>query len=130
MSSPLWIGPRSYPAGPGLVAISRSSATLRSLALYVALFVLAAAGAGDAGSRDGSIAAFLAIMAAFCLTDQTRWQPWVFQYSLLLADHGAASWNGADAGGEKRALNILRLIVAFTYIYSGLQKINLNFMDE
>ncbi|MGZ3329130.1 MAG: hypothetical protein ACXU85_18410, partial [Xanthobacteraceae bacterium] len=29
-----------------------------------------------------------------------------------------------------RTLNILRLIVAFTYIYSGLQKINLNFMEN
>ena len=35
---------------------------------------------------------------------------------------------GAD--GEKRALNIARLIVAFTYVYSGLQKMNLNFVDE
>ena len=42
----------------------------------------------------------------------------------------AHSWNGADADGERRTLNILRLIVAFTYIYSGLQKINLNFMEN
>jgi hypothetical protein len=36
----------------------------------------------------------------------------------------------ADVDGEKRTLNIIRLIVAFTYIYSGLQKLNLNFMEN
>ena len=55
-----------------------------ALGLYVALFVLAAVAL--VAPRPGwFIAAFLAIMAVFCLADQTRWQPWVFQYSFLLA---------------------------------------------
>ena len=124
MSSPLWIGPRSYPPVPVwsfVPPIDRSVA----VGLYLALFALAAL-ALAARQWRWFIAVFLAIIAAFCLADQTRWQPWVFQYSFLLAAVALHGWNGAD--GEKGALNIARLIVAFTYIYSGLQKMNLNFV--
>jgi uncharacterized membrane protein YphA (DoxX/SURF4 family) len=128
MSRPLWIGPRSFPLAPvsSLLPVIGDAV---APGFYVALFVLAAA-ALVAPKPGWPIAGFLAVMAVFCLTDQTRWQPWVFQYSLLLGVLALHSWNGADADGEKRTLNILRLIIAFTYIYSGLQKINLNFMEN
>jgi hypothetical protein len=121
MSSPLWIGPRTYPPAPvsSLVpAFDRSVA----IGFYLALFVLAVV----ARESRWFIAGFLAIIAVFCLADQTRWQPWVFQYSFLLVAVALYSSNGVD--GERRALNIARLIVAFTYIYSGLQKLNPNFV--
>lgn len=126
MSSPLWIGPRSYPPVPVwsfVPPIDRGAA----VGLYLALFALAAPALVMRQSR-WFIAAFLAIIAAFCLMDQTRWQPWVFQYSLLLTAVALHGSNGAD--GAKRALNIARLIVAFTYIYSGLQKMNPNFVTN
>lgn len=128
MSRALWVGPRSFPLAP-VSSLFPVIGDAVALDLYVALFVLAAV-ALVAPKPGWPIAGFLAIIAAFCLTDQTRWQPWVFQYSLLLGIMAAHSWNGADADGERRTLNILRLIVAFTYIYSGLQKINLNFMEN
>jgi hypothetical protein len=126
MSRPLWIGPRSYPPAPVSSLFPAVDGGV-ALGLYLALFVLAAVAL--AASRPGwFIAAFLAIMATFCLADQTRWQPWVFQYSFLLAAVALYAGNGAD--GERRALNIARLIVAFTYIFSGLQKANLNFVEN
>jgi len=128
MSSALWIGPRTYPLAPVssmLPVIDEAAAR----GLYAALFVLAVI-ALVAPKPRWFIAAFLAVMAVFCLTDQTRWQPWVFQYSFLLAALTLHSWNGADAEGAGRTLNIIRLIVASTYIYSGLQKINPNFVEN
>jgi hypothetical protein len=128
MSRALWIGPRSYP----LVPVSSMFPVIDGAvaqALYIALFVLAAV-ALVAPKPRWPIAGFLAVMAAFCLMDQTRWQPWVFQYSFLLAATALYSWDRADADGAKRTLNIARLIVAGTYVYSGLQKINLNFMEN
>jgi DoxX. len=128
MSGALWIGPRSYPLTP-LSSLFPVIGDTVALVLYVALFVLA--GIALVAPKPGwPIAAFLAVMAAFCLMDQTRWQPWVFQCSFLLAAIALNSGNGADADGDKRALNIARLIVAFTYVYSGLQKLNLNFMEN
>jgi len=72
------------------------------------------------------IAGFLIIMIVFCLADQTRWQPWVFQYSFLLAVVGP----GAAPVDDLRTLNLARLVIVFTYVFSGLQKINLNFMEH
>jgi hypothetical protein len=68
------------------------------------------------------------IVAIFCLADQTRWQPWVFQYSFLLAAIAIGLADRKGHAGEERALDLCRLIVGFTYIFSGLQKINANFM--
>lgn len=128
MSGPLWIGPRSYPLAPvSSVLPVIEGAVARGL--YAALFVLAAI-ALLAPRPRWFIAAFLAVMAVFCLTDQTRWQPWVFQYSFLLAAIALHSWNAGDAAGARRTLNIIRLIVASTYVYSGLQKINPNFVEN
>ena len=100
-----------------------------ALGLYVAFFLLAAIALVVPNPR-WFIAALLAVIAAFYLTDQTRWQPWVFQYSFLLAAVALYSWNSADVDGERRSLNIARLIVASSYIFSGLQKMNLNFVEN
>jgi hypothetical protein len=123
MSPSLWIAPRSYPLAPVSSLVPMIDGAL-ARGLYFALFLLAAVALLVPKPR-WSIAAFLAVIAAFCLADQTRWQPWVFQYSCLLAVIALYAGNGAD--GQTRALNIARLIVAFTYIFSGLQKINFNF---
>jgi hypothetical protein len=123
MSSALWIGPRSFPLVP--VVTSAEIEGNAAMVLYGALFALAAA-ALIARSPRWFIAAFLGIMLVFCLGDQTRWQPWVFQYSLLMAVIALAPFDGQT--DQQRAINLGRLIVAFTYIFSGLQKLNSNFM--
>jgi uncharacterized membrane protein YphA (DoxX/SURF4 family) len=108
-----------FPVINGVVAIG----------LYAVLFVLAAI-AVVARRPRWLLAAFLAVIGVFCIADQTRWQPWVFQYSFLLAAVAAYSRKRSDVDGEKQALDIARLIVASTYIFSGLQKINRNFMEN
>jgi hypothetical protein len=127
MSPALWIGPRSYPLAP----VSSMFPVIDGVVargLYVALFAFAAM-ALVAPKPRWLIAVFLAVVAVFCLTDQTRWQPWVFQYSFLLAAIALYPRNDA-AGSQQGALNLARLIVGSTYIFSGLQKINLNFMTN
>jgi uncharacterized membrane protein YphA (DoxX/SURF4 family) len=99
------------------------------LLLYVALFVLAGAILVSARPQK-FIFWFLGIVVVFCLLDQTRWQPWVYQYGFLLAALAQFSWNSDDVEGRERALNVARLIVATTYIFSGLQKLNLNFINN
>ena len=54
----------------------------------------------------------------------------VFQYSFLLATLALFSWSSGDIDGQQRTLNIARLIIASTYIFSGLQKMNLNFIEN
>jgi len=127
MSSRLWIGPRTYPPAPVLNFLP-PSVYPADLFLYVALFVLAGAILVSARPQK-FIFAFLGVVIVFCLLDQTRWQPWVFQYGFLLAALALFSWDSDDVDGRERALNVARLIVATTYIFSGLQKLNLNFIN-
>jgi uncharacterized membrane protein YphA (DoxX/SURF4 family) len=128
LSSRLWIGPRSYPQA-SVFGTSSVIDGFVAYALFAALFVFAALALISPQPRR-FIAAFLAIIAVFCFFDQTRWQPWVFQYSFLLAALALFSWNSDDVDGQARTLNIARLIIASTYVFSGLQKINLNFMEN
>ena len=128
MSSRLWIGPRSYPPAPVFGTLPVIEGPI-AYGLFAALFVFAAA-ALISPKPQKFIAAFLAIIAVLCFFDQTRWQPWVFQYSFLLATLALFSWNSGDIDGQRRTLNIARLIIASTYIFSGLQKMNLNFIEN
>jgi predicted DCC family thiol-disulfide oxidoreductase YuxK len=128
MSPHLWIGPRSYPLAPVFDFLSQAVHPA-DYVLFAVLFALAAV-VVVSPTPQKFIAAFLAIIVVFCLFDQTRWQPWVFLYSFLLVTLALFSWNSDDVAGRNRAFNIARLIVAGTYLFSGLQKINLNFVEN
>ena len=128
MSSRLWIGPRTYPLAPTLSFLPSSIYPV-DLFLYVALFFLAGAILISARPQK-FIFLFLGIIFVFCLLDQTRWQPWIYQFGFLLAALAAFSWDSDDVEGREQALNIARLIVATTYVFSGLQKLNLNFINQ
>lgn len=62
------------------------------------------------------------------LFDQSRLQPWLYQYLMMLA--AVAMYDGlAWHDGERHpALNACRLMVVCIYIWSGLQKANADFM--
>ncbi len=127
MSSRLWTGPRSYPFAPVLDVLP-SLNTWLATAMYGGQFVLLL-GMILSAKPQRYIAGVLALLAVFCVFDQTRWQPWVFQYAFLLGAMALFSWDDADKKGLARTLNIARLIVAATYVYSGLQKFNLSFAE-
>ena len=127
MSSHLWVGPRSYPAIPVFTLLPAIDGLVADC-LFAVIFVLSAA-ILIAPRPQRLITALLAIIGVFCLLDQTRWQPWVFQYSVLLATLALFSWKGDDTCGQKQTLNIARLVIASTYVLSGLQKLNSNFID-
>lgn len=127
LSAHLWIGPRSYPSVPIIGALPALDGIAAQI-LFAALMVLAVAILAAPRPRL-FIAAFAAVVAVFCAFDQTRWQPWVFQYEFLLVALAAFSWDRDDVAGRDRTLNIARLVIACTYVFSGLQKLNANFID-
>jgi hypothetical protein len=128
MSPHLWIGPRSYPLAPIFDFLPPAVHPVDDV-LFAVLFALA--GAILVAPRPQKfMGAFLAVIVIFCLLDQTRWQPWVFLYGFLLATLALFSWDSEDAAGRNRALDIARLIMTGTYLFSGLQKINQNFMQN
>lgn len=73
---------------------------------------------------------FLVLAGLLCLWDQNRWQPWFYQYFFLLAALGLYAWKVPEPRNRQAALNACRLILVSTYFWSGLQKLNANFVKE
>lgn len=59
--------------------------------------------------------------------DQTRLQPWVYQYFLLLVVT-AWQWDGENDSSQKLAL--AQILLAALYFWSGVQKMNYTFSHE
>jgi len=125
MSWRLWIGPRTYPLAPVFRAMP-SLPDAAAFGLYAVFFLASAAALFSARPRR-YIGAVIAALLIFCVFDQTRWQPWLLMLGALLLPLAFFSWDAADARGRDRSLNIARLIIVSTYVYAGLQKINVNF---
>ena len=76
-----------------------------------------------------SIAAFLLLTAAYSLFDQSRWQPWLYQYLFMLAAVGLSYRRPDDEDRRDSALESCRWIVAAVYFWSGVHKANPSFGD-
>ena len=112
LSPHLWVGPRFYPMTP-VAGFFNPYDSLTFAALVIALLVLAFV------PRREIFAAAFVLLALVALQDQSRWQPWLYQYVLMLI----AVW----LGEEETARNTCWLILALTYVWSGLAKLNPNF---
>ncbi len=73
---------------------------------------------------------FLILAFGFSLWDQNRWQPWFYQYLWMLGALSFYPWQKSDANNRKASLNICRLIVVSLYFWSGIQKMNVLFLQE
>ena len=128
LSTRLWISTRNFPLVPvvrGLPQIPSPLDYFCLLGLIVLLLLIALS------SKPGKyIAGFLALIAVLGFFDQCRWQPWAYQYSLMLAAFGFFYWRGGQPQDQPAVLNMCRLILAGIYFYSGLQKINPNFASS
>ena len=81
--------------------------------------------------RSRKLVLILVFLAALLsLWDQTRWQPWFYQYLFMLAAFGLLVSKKNDNEGNRAALDACRLIVASIYLWSGVQKLNVTFIRE
>ena len=128
LSPKLWVSTRFYPVVPVFHWLPRIPFPL-DYVCFVALLSLLGAIAFAARPRV-YIFTFVTAFAIYSLFDQTRWQPWAYQYWLMLIALGCFSCKADDFVGQRDTLNICRLIMGCTYFYSGLQKMNARFMSE
>jgi len=116
----LWLAERDYPLCPVSDLLPNVPPPLDHVwfgTLIVLLVVIAAT-----PYARGLIGVVVALAALLSLWDQSRWQPWFYQYLFMLAAF-------AFARGEQ-PLTIARFIMAATYFWSGLQKCNAAFLSE
>lgn len=62
--------------------------------------------------------------------DQTRLQPWVYQYLLLLVVLASHNWQREDEFGSNQTLGLVQFLIAGLYFWSGVQKLNFSFSHE
>lgn len=116
----LWMASRLFPLAPVSDTLPRIDPPL-DVAVFATLVGLLAAVAIRPRARAPAIAA-LALAVVLGLLDQTRWQPWSFLDAAMLA----ACVSLPDEG----ALDACRAILALTYVWSGLQKVNATFVHQ
>jgi uncharacterized membrane protein YphA (DoxX/SURF4 family) len=128
LSVKLWVSTRFYPLVPVFHWLPRIPLPLDYICFSILLALLA--GIVLAARPRPYILTFVVLFAIYSLFDQTRWQPWAYQYWLMLIALGCFSGKADDVVGERDVLNILRLMMGCTYFYSGFQKLNTRFAVE
>ena len=83
--------------------------------LYAAMFAMLIAIAMVARPSKW-IGFFVALAIVIALFDQSRWQPWFYQYLIMLIAVGLSEQRICD--------EYCRLVMVCTYFWSGLQKTN------
>ena len=121
LSPKLWLSSRLYPLTP-VWSFFRSPSSPGDHIIYFALIALLIS-ACVIPRREILIGVFT-LLALLALQDQSRWQPWFYQYVVMLLAIALAGSTRPSA-----ALNTCCLIVAAIYIWSGFAKLNPNFVN-
>jgi len=130
LSPRLWLSRRVYPTTPVWGGLPAIPAAAGDVWFAVLLALLAAIVVRPRWRR--AVVAFTVAAALLSFWDQSRWQPWFYQYLFMLAALSLPERTGAGEGraDSDRALDPCRIILAFTYFWSGLQKCNATFVHE
>ena len=122
LSPKLWLSSRLYPFTPVWSFVRPFTSPADRIVFFALIALLIAA---SVVPRREILTAVFMLLALLAIQDQSRWQPWFYQYALMLLAITLAGSKRPDA-----ALNTCCLIVAATYIWSGLAKLNPNFVGD
>ena len=115
-SRPLWLNDRVYPLVPITPDFPLAPAPWDAV---VWGFALASLGLSYWRYRP-AIICFLVVTTYLVLADQTRLQPWVYLFWLLLL---------LSLAPERSAFTTCRLLLSAVYVWSGLQKLNPDYFN-
>jgi hypothetical protein len=122
LSPKLWLISRLYPLTP-VWSFLRPLSSPGDYIVFFALIALLIA--SIFAPRRAILMTVFAPLALLAFQDQPRWQPWFYQYVLMLLAIALAGSSRPAA-----ALNTCCLIVAAIYIWSGLAKLNPRFAAD
>jgi uncharacterized membrane protein YphA (DoxX/SURF4 family) len=127
----LWMGPRTFPKIPLLDIVPETSFYV-DVSIFAILLCLLVVIMVHPKPRP-YIYAVLFLVGLLAADDQMRWHPYFYQSYFMLAALAFFAWSPAThATGQSQtlALATCRWIVASSYFYAGLQKVNINFVGE
>lgn len=124
MSSKLWglNTERLFPLTPVFDRIPIFSSTINFI---IAIVLLACLITTIITKNRAVLLLFFSLMFVFLLQDQLRWQPWVYLYLLLLIPFLIFKNND-----KKGFINYFKIIIIGVYLWSGIHKLNSNFIDS
>jgi len=128
-SSKLWVGTsRSFPA----VSLIDRLNIAGPLTEYLAPILLIVALVSSIISRRPHLFLITAVVLILLLVtqDQTRLQPWVFQYLLMLSALSCYYGKSQDQMSAGYCLATNQLIIAALYLWGGVQKLNWVFSHD
>ena len=120
----LWLSDRFFPLTP-VAAWFLGFPNPFDRILYATLLVTLACNAALPGRKILS-SATLFIAGILALQDQARWHPWFEWYTLAFLVFTVNAWRPTEAEA-KSAVQALRLVLMSSYLWSGLQKMNVTF---
>lgn len=126
MSSKLWLSERLYPLLPVYSHPPTTSSPFDYL-IYCSLLVFLVSILISPRPQK-IIWSFIGTVFLVITLDQSRMQPWVIQYLFILGTLSLFSWRKNDIDGTTNSITTLQIIIASTYFFSGLQKINMTFI--
>jgi hypothetical protein len=128
LSPKLWLSTRYFPLSPVSAKLPEIPAPFDYFLYVLLLLLLILVAALE--RRAIYLALFLALALLLGLLDQSRWQPWFFQYVFMLAALCQYNSGSPEQDRRKAMLNSCRLIVAGTFFWSGIQKLNFSFVNR
>lgn len=121
MSFKLWINTRTFPLIPVSAHLPSLSAPfdLIILILFLGILVLSCI-----FQKRFLIWVSLFLLLILLVQDQMRWQPWVYIYSLFLVP-----FSFKNSTSKKLTYTYFQLVLIGIYVWSGIHKLNMNFVD-
>lgn len=130
LSHNLWFpASRTFPRAP-LFPLLPAALVQGFEYLFGGLLVLSLAALARALCSTRYYCAALVSLALLVSSDQTRLQPWVYQYLLILLVTALYGRPCGDGRAAARCLPVLQVVVAMYYFWGGVQKLNYSFCHE
>lgn len=121
---------RTFPRAPLVFALPENAVSIVERLLAVVLIAALISTFIFRRLKISAAVAALASLAALIFFDQTRLQPWVYQYLLLIVVLIAGGQETEDESISGQTLALAQAVVAGLYFWSGIQKLNFTFAHE
>ncbi len=124
----LWLGERAFPLSPIADFLPSLHHPIDLILFSITLLLLQCIVFFKNPKKF--IVAFLVLALLLALMDQNRWQPWFYQYLMMFFILAFYDFEGKSNLHSESILLVFKLMIGAIYFWSGLQKLNPNFITD
>lgn len=128
LSYKLWLGDRTFPLIPAFDFLPAFHYPFDLILFGITVILLICIAV--LRNPQKFIISFLVCAFLLALLDINRWQPWFYQYVLMLCVVSFFNFRCDDTKQQQAIITIFKLMIGAIYFWSGLQKLNPNFIAD